>query len=136
MTQRHSITPANNTITPIKLNTAGATAGQVLGYDGSSVFWRNDGLALPYAGRRDSAGIAIERGRFLPVRCHESDLARAELTEPLAMRENRLEIGAATGSEHRHARAVLETRVEHRLHVGNLVATGPGNVLDRDGQVS
>lgn len=47
---------ANNTITPIKLNKAGATAGQVLGYNGASVLWTNDGVTLPFAARRDSSG--------------------------------------------------------------------------------
>ena len=38
--------------------------------------------------------------------------------------------------EHRgHARAVLEPRVEQRLHVGDLVPAGACDVLDGDGQV-
>ena len=41
-----------------------------------------------------------------------------------------------TRREHRgHARAVLEARVEHRLTLGDLVAAGARDVLDRDRQI-
>ncbi len=41
---------ADGAVTPVKLGTTGATAGQVLGFNGTSAVWTKDWLALPYSG--------------------------------------------------------------------------------------
>lgn len=49
---------ANQSVTGAKISTAGASAGQTLVYDGSSVAWRmpDSGVSLPYSGFVDRQG--------------------------------------------------------------------------------
>ena len=62
------------------------------------------------------------------------EVVQAVAARELPNRERRS--GHGTRREHRgDARAVLEPRIQHRLDLGDLVAAGARDVLDRDGQI-
>ena len=71
------------------------------------------------------------------IRCQRANLHQlAECVMPGELSNRQRWTGDRTRREHRgHSRAVLETRIEQGLHVGDLVPTGARDVLDGDGQI-